>query len=117
MLEHWFKIKVMYPITTNAEGISLDEEDEDPVLKRIRLQEAGVEDYDTEFAYFNIIADPIMHLMAGAYLPKDAKNKRNYTLIVFESGNSVTAVGKPDDVFKELQLFIEANPDYNKKPD
>lgn len=110
MLEHWFKIKVMYPITTNAEGINLDD-DEDPVLKRIRLQEAGVEDYDTEFAYFNIIADPIMHLMAGAYLPKDAKNKRNYTLIVFESGNSVTAVGKPEDIFKELMSFIDSIPE------
>jgi hypothetical protein len=114
----WFKLKVMFTISSEV-GHVIDDEDEDPLLKRIRLEQAGLEQYETEWAYFNIVSDPIMHLMAGAYLPKDAKNKKSYTLVVFESGNSVTAVGKPEDIYKELVLFIESNPDttHGKKED
>ena len=107
-MDEWFKIKCIFPITTNVDGLKIDEEDEeDPVLKKIRLQSAGVnDDYETEFAYFNLIADPIMHLFPMSLLAKDYKNKKSLTLIVFESGNTATAIGKPDDVFKELTEFI-----------
>lgn len=110
MEEQWFRIKVMYPVNSGIEGINLEDEDEDPVLRKIRLEQLGIEDYEIEYAYFNIIADPIMHLMAGAYLPKNGKNKRNYTLVVFESGNSVTAVGKPIDIWEELMKFMKLIP-------
>lgn len=100
----------MFTISSEV-GHVIDDEDEDPLLKRIRLENAGLEQYETEWAYFNILIDPIMHLMAGCYLPKDGKNKKSYTLVVFESGNTVTAVGKPEDIYKDLVAFLESNPD------
>jgi hypothetical protein len=111
MEEQWFKVRVMFPVTSSIEGHNIEDEDEDPVLRKIRLEQAGVTDNETEWAYFNIVADPIMHLMAGSYLPKDGKNKRSYTLIVFESGNSVTAVGKPEEIFKDLIEFMSKIPE------
>lgn len=111
-MDEWFKIKVLFPVETAPEGFRKDEEDEDedPVLKRIRLSQAGVEDVETEYAYFNLVSDPIMHLVPGSYLGREAKNKRSYTLIVFESGNTVTAVGKPEDIFNQLSEFIKSLP-------
>jgi hypothetical protein len=112
----WFKIKCIFPVTTNVKGIETEEEEEDPILKRIRLKEAGVDDeYETEYAYFNLITDPIMHLFPMSLLAKDYKNKKSLTLIVFESGNTATAIGKPDDVFKELSDFIANMPEVTKE--
>jgi hypothetical protein len=105
MTEQWFKIKVIYPITKKPNGIELDYEDRDPVLER--AGHYNDDEYEMDYAYFNLIADPIMHLMAGSFKPNEKSNKRNYTLIVFESGNSVQAVGKPDDVFLELIEFMK----------
>jgi len=106
MNEQWFKVKVIYPITKKPNGLELDYEDRDPALEKAGYYDGLEEGYETEYAYFNLIADPIMHLMAGSFKPNEKSNKRNYTLIVFESGNSVQAVGKPDDIFKELMEFI-----------
>lgn len=110
MRECWFKIKVVYPVTQKPNGIELDNEDRDPALDKAGYYDNLEEGYETENAYFNLISDPIMHLMAGSFKPNANSNKRNYTLIVFESGNSVTAIGKPDDVFEQLMEFMKDCP-------
>jgi hypothetical protein len=112
MTEQWFKVKVVYPVTKRPNGLELDSEseDRDPVLEKAGHYGDLTDDYEIENAYFNLVSDPIMHLMAGSFKPNDKSNKRNYTLIVFESGNTVTAIGKPDDVFEQLMKFMETFP-------
>lgn len=107
MTEQWFKIKVIYPVTKKPNGLELDYEDRDPALEKAGYYDGMEEGYETEYAFFNLVADPIMHLMAGSFKPDKNSNKRNYTLIVFESGNSVTAVGKPIEIYEELVTFTQ----------
>jgi hypothetical protein len=111
MRECWFKIKVVYPITQKPNGIELDSEDRDPALDKAGYYDTLEDGYEIEYAYFNLVSDPIMHLMAGSFKPNSNSNKRNYTLMVFESGNSVTAIGKPIDIFEELMTFMVAMPE------
>lgn len=103
-----WKVKVYVIVTSMPEGFNQSEEDdEDPILKRARLSEAGTEGVETEYGLLDIATDPVMHLIPGCFVPKDAKNKRNYTTVIFESGNSVSAVGKPEDVQKDLDEFLK----------
>lgn len=101
----------MYPVTNKPNGLELDNEiEKDPPLERAGYYDNLATEYEVEYAYFNIISDPIMHLMAGSFKPSSKENKRNYTLVVFESGNSVTAVGKPIDIWEELMKFMKLIP-------
>jgi hypothetical protein len=110
MREQWFKVKVFYPITKKPNGLELDTEDRDWKLEQAGYYKDEEYGYETEYAYFNLVSDPIMHLMAGSFKPSKTENNRNYTMIVFESGNSVTAIGKPIDIFEELITFTETLP-------
>ena len=60
-MDEFFKIKVIYPVTKRPNGLELDYEDRDPVLEKAGHYANLDEGYETEYAYFNLISDPIMH--------------------------------------------------------
>ena len=105
----WHKIKVLFPVTSK---VNPDVDEEPPSeVQQIQMRNLGLLDsLDTEYAYFDIVADPIMKFMAGSYLPKDATNKRSFTIIVFMSGDTVNAVGKPIDLLNEYMEFLKTIP-------
>jgi hypothetical protein len=67
MTDNWFKIQTIYAITSSLqqyENVN-EEDDEDDVLKRIRMSNMGMVDgYEVDTAYLNIVCDPIV----GCYL-------------------------------------------------
>jgi hypothetical protein len=104
----WFRIKVIYPVTS---GLNEDNDDsEDSELKRIRLQQLDTDGYEYDFAYINLAKDNIVDLIPCCFLAKDRKNKTYYTDIVLESGNIINAVGKPDDVYTKILEYLETLP-------
>ena len=111
MTDNWFKIQTIYAITSSLqqyENVN-DEDDEDDVLKRIRMSNMGMVDgYEVDTAYLNIVCDPIVGMLPCCLLPKNAKNKKYYTELILESGNVVFAVGKPEAIFEKLCEFMKA---------
>lgn len=103
-----WKVKVYVIVTSAPEGFNQSQdEEEDEIVRRARLSEAGAETIEIETGIFDIATDPVMHLIPGCFVPKGKNNKRNYTTVIFESGNSVSAVGKPEDVQKDLDEFLK----------
>jgi hypothetical protein len=111
MTDNWFKIQTIYAITSSLqqyENVN-EEDDEDDVLKRIRMSNMGMVDgYEVDTAYLNIVCDPIVGMLPCCLLPKNAKNKKYYTELILESGNIVFAVGKPEAIFEKLCEFMKA---------
>lgn len=97
-MKEWFEIQVIYLPTS---FLSEEEDERDPLLKKLKMKAEGEEEYKTDTGFFNIVVDPIMHLTPGYLIMEGVK--RYFTTVVFESGNSVTAVGKPERIFKDLQ--------------
>ena len=111
MTDNWFKIQTIYAITSSLQQYENvdNEDDEDDVLKRIRMSNMGMVDgYEVDIAYLNIVNDPIVGMLPCCLLPKNAKNKKYYTELILESGNVVFAVGKPDAIFEKFCEFMKS---------
>lgn len=106
----WFKIQCIYPVSNNLR-VDADDDSEDSELKRIRLQSSGIEQYEIGYAYLSLITDPIMHLEPGCLLPREGKNRKNFTAITLESGNIVYALGKPEEVYDKINEYINSFPE------
>jgi hypothetical protein len=105
----WFKIQCIYPVSNN---LRMDIDDgEDSELKRIRFRNNDVEQYETGYAFLSLATDPIMHLEPGCLLPREGKNKKNFTVITLESGNIIYALGKPEEVYDKINEYIESLPE------
>ena len=111
MTELWFKIQCIYPITSSLNQFEGNEEDdEDEVLKRIRMKDMDITDgYEIDFAYLNLVIDPIVSVLPCCMLPKNAKYKKYYSEVVLESGNIIFAVGKPESVMKLLMEYLNVS--------
>jgi hypothetical protein len=95
----FFELNILYQ--TRSSLSEFDDEEDDDVLKKVRLNNDGGE-FKTDIGFFNLMADPIMHLEPSYLLTKDGSTKKYFTIVVFESGNSVYAIGKPESVYKKL---------------
>lgn len=97
----FFELNILYQ--TRSSLSEFDDEEDDDVLKKVRLNNDGDGgEFKTDLGFFNLIADPIMHLEPSYLLTKDGSTKKYFTIVVFESGNSVYAIGKPESVYKKL---------------
>jgi hypothetical protein len=97
----FFELNILYQ--TRSSLSEFDDEEDDDVLKKVRLNNDGDGgEFKTDVGFFNLIADPIMHLEPSYLLTKDGSTKKYFTIVVFESGNSVYAIGKPESVYKKL---------------
>jgi len=104
---HWFKIPIIYPITSDF----LTEEELSEV-ERIKLNNEGIlEDFETDIGYFNLVKDPIVMLMPKCFIPKGKVNKKFYTEIIFASGMIAYALGKPATVYEAFCKYIDELPD------
>jgi len=102
----WFKIDIIYPISGSFDGEQLTE------VQEIQLKNEGLllEDYETDIGIFNLVSDPIMQINPKAFIPRGKTNKKYYSEIVFESGNIVTALGKPIQVYAKLNEYLDTFP-------
>jgi len=107
----WFKVQCIYPVSSNLRVDTDNDDSEDNELKRIRFQNNGVEQYEIGYAFLSLISDPIMHLEPGCLLPREGKNRKNFTAIIMESGNIVYALGKPEEVYERINEYIESFPE------
>lgn len=98
----WFKIEIIYPRTVNLSA----NEDESEQEWRIPKDE---DIYATEIGYFNLVDDPIAQLNPRSFIPKDGKNRKQFTEVVFLSGNVSYAVGKPDDIYTKIKDFLSSS--------
>lgn len=104
----WFKIQVLYPLTSTLSNM---EDDEDPLLKRIRFEQDNTDGYQIDFAYINLALDPIVSLQPCCMLPKDGKNKKYYTEITLQSDNVLYAVGKPEVIYDKINEYLNSLPE------
>jgi hypothetical protein len=105
----FFELNILYQ--TRSSLSEIDDEEDDDVLKKVRLNNDGDGEYKTDVGYFDLMVDPIMHLEPGYLLSKDGNTKKYFTIVVFESGNSVKALGKPDSVYKKLRDYNDNLPE------
>ncbi len=96
----FFELNILYQ--TRSSLSDFDDEEDDDVLKKVRLNNDGDGEFKTDTGYFDLTADAIMHLEPAYLLTKDGTTKKYFTIVVFESGNSVYALGKPESVYKKL---------------
>ena len=101
----FFELNILYQTRSSLSEIEDDEDDD--VLKKVRLNNDGDGEFKTDVGFFNLMADPIMHLEPCYLLTKDGSTKKYFTVVVFESGNSVYAIGKPESVYKKLCDYMD----------
>ena len=107
----WFKIEVIYPLDS---GLGSNEEPNE--IDLIRLKSEGlVEDYETDIAVFNLSNNTISQLNPRCFVPKGKINKKYYTEIVFENGDFVFAVGKPEYVYSKVNEYLLTLPREKKE--
>jgi hypothetical protein len=103
----WFKIQVIYPVTS---GLNHDE-DEDSELRRIRLKQIDSDGYERDYAYLNLSEDPIANILPSCFAPKDRQNKVYISELIMQSGNVITAVGKPESIYNALLEYVNSLPE------
>lgn len=102
---NWFKLDVLYKITSGLFEEELSEVDE------IRLKAERLIDgdgYEKDTAYFSLGTDTIIRITPCAFIPKEKKNKKFYSEVVFQSGDIVFADGKPSDVYDKLNAYFDS---------
>lgn len=97
----WLKIEIIYPKTVNLSG---DEPDSDESWRMPKDEDI----YATDIGFFNLTDDPIVQLNPRAFIPKDGKNRKNFTEVVFLSGNVSYAVGKPSEVMDKISEYVKS---------
>lgn len=100
----WFKLEVLYKITSGLYNEELSEIDE------IRLKAEKLIDgdgYEKDLAFFNLGSDTIIRIHPCAFVPMGNKNKKFYSEVVFESGDIVYADGKPADIYDKLNDYYK----------
>ena len=100
----WFKIDIIYPKTVNLSGDELDSDE----LWRLPKDE---DVYFVEVGFFNLAEDPIVQLNPRAFIPSEKKNRKQFTEVVFLSGNISYAVGKPTEVMDLINKYYDSLPD------
>ena len=84
----WFKIDILYKLTSGIDNEELSELDE------IRLKNEGLlngDEFEKGEAYFNLGLNPIKSIEPRCFVPKGKQNKKYYTEIIFEDGTSSNA--------------------------
>lgn len=97
----WLELEVYYPIDA-----SLFEKEE---LSEIEKLTAGViEGYEIGTAYFNINQAAIQSLLPKCFIPKGKQNKKFYTEVIFVDGSFAFATGKPDEIYKKIDDYLDS---------
>ncbi len=95
----WLKIDIIFPKSSNLSG---DEPDNDESWRIPKDDDV----YVIEPGYFNLAEDPIVQLNPRAFLPSEKKNRKQFTEVVFLSGNISYAAGSPESVYQKIDEFL-----------
>ena len=102
---NWFKIKVIFPITTGLDG-----NEEVSEVQRIQMGLKDGDQYETGIGIYPIHLDQIIKLNPKCFIPKDKQNKKYYTEIIFESEYIICADYKPEAVYDALEEYFDSFP-------
>lgn len=99
------RIKIIYP--TNRTIADEEEEAELTDIDQIRLRNEGLEyGYKYDWGYFFLDQDMIAQLNPKCVLKKGNTNITYYTEVVFVSGSIALAQGKPEDIYKLVDDYL-----------
>lgn len=104
----WFKIDIIYKMTS---GIGQEELSE---LDEIRLKNEGLlngDEYERGESYINLGLNPIKSIEPRCFVPKGKQNKKYFTEVIFDDGTSVNADCKPAELYNILKTYYENLPD------
>ena len=104
----WFKIDILYKITSGIEQEELSE------LDAIRLRNEGLlngDEYEKGEAYINLGLNPIKSIEPRCFVPKGKQNKKYFTEVIFDDGTAVNADYKPIELYSILKEYYEKLPD------
>ena len=103
----WLQLPIIHLVTS---GLSEEEISE---VEAIKLRNEGLLDGDeievTE-GYFNLGIDNIKRVVPKCFVPKGKSRKRYYCEVIFESGDMEWADGKPENIYKLIDTYIESFP-------
>lgn len=100
----WFVLPVIHNI--DSEFNCSDELNE---IDEIRRKAKGlIEDFETTNGYFSLGRNTIIQLSPKAFIPKDRENRKYYTEVVFENGEVVFSVGKPEVIYQKLNEYYNS---------
>lgn len=91
------RIEVLFVVDMDT----IDNDEGDELLQNIKLKNDGETKYKKGIAYCDLTIDPIRQLHEGYLMAKDGC-RYAYTTITFQSGASMTALGKPDKVLDKI---------------
>jgi hypothetical protein len=97
----WFEVEVLYMSTDKLD----EDEERDNLVRRLQMKASGETMYKTDTAFFNLAVDQISQLSPAHLIDEDTK--KYYTVITFESGNTVAAVGKPERIYRQLNEYVK----------
>lgn len=109
----FFELNILYQ--TRSSLLIKDDDEDDEVLKKVRLNNDGDGEYKTDVGYFDVMTDPVVQLEPSYLLTKDGSTKKYFTIVTFASGNSVYAIGKPENVYKKMCDYNESLPEDDKE--
>jgi hypothetical protein len=104
----WFKIDILYKITSGIEQEELSE------LDAIRLRNEGLlngDEYEKGEAYINLGLNPIKSIEPRCFVPKGKQNKKYFTEVIFDDGTAVNADYKPIELYSILKEYYEKLPE------
>lgn len=103
------KLKIIFPITAG-----LDDSEEVSEVQRMQMGLKDGDQYETEFGFYPLELDPIIKLNPKCFIPKDKKQKKYYTEVIFQSEFIVFAEGKPVDVYETIKEYMKTIPEEEK---
>jgi hypothetical protein len=99
------KIKIIYPTNRTISEEEVDEELTE--LDLMRVKNDGLEyGYKYDWGYFFLDQDMIAQLNPKCVLKKGKTNITYYTEVVFVSGSIALAQGKPEDIYKLVDEYL-----------
>ncbi len=104
----WFKIDILYKITSGIEQEELSE------IDAIRLRNEGLlngDEYEKGEAYINLGLNPIKSIEPRCFVPKGKQNKKYFTEVIFDDGTAVNADYKPIELYSILKEYYEKLPE------
>lgn len=105
----WFKIDVLYKVTS---GFESDEELSE--VERLQLKNEGLlngDEYERGVGIFNLGLTPIKSFEPCCFVPKGKQYKKYYTAVIFDDGTSVNADCKPLEAYQLLKDYYKDIPD------
>ncbi len=105
---HWLKLPVIHLATSGLTDEEISE------VEAIKLRNEGLlnnDEIEIIDGYFNLGLDSIIRIVPKCFIPKGKARKKYYSEIVFDSGGAEWIDGKPEDIYKMIEEYVDLLPD------